>query len=246
MDAYSAYTQYKPLLMKLCRRYAGRGLDFEDLLQEAYIATDRAVKGYDGDKAGFITCLFTICQRHLLRVIEDAGANIRIPNHRHAQIRAYKRFVGWYIQTSGEEPPIRRTAAALGLSERVILEIRAAMQRLHPVSLSEPIDDESGLTVQDTIADEAVGVHEQTEAADCGARLLPIIKATLSPSELEAFATTGRIGYKTAHKLQRNDDIRRTYREYYAFRHVGVSEFNRTWTSSVEHEVLRRDFASKH
>lgn len=89
--------KYTPLLWKFVLRIKARGLDRDDLFQEAVVVFYEAIRTYDARRARFITFLYIIVPHKLQRAAAAAGV-IRTPAYLgdNRQRQRYKRFMAMY------------------------------------------------------------------------------------------------------------------------------------------------------
>lgn len=67
------------LVMFIAKKYLGKGLDLEDLLQEGYIGLLTAAKSYNKKKSKFSTYAYLMIRSAIIKAIKDTGSLIRIP-----------------------------------------------------------------------------------------------------------------------------------------------------------------------
>ncbi len=80
------------LVVKMAKRYTGRGLDYQDLIQEGNIGLITAVDKYDVSLGYKFSTYATWWIRQAMdRAIYDKGKNIRVPVHLNEQVSRLKR-----------------------------------------------------------------------------------------------------------------------------------------------------------
>lgn len=77
---------YEGLIVSIVRKYLGRGIDFEDLLQAGKLGLLHASEKFDPSKAKFSTYSTAWIKQHCLRTIENNARNVRLPNHVHQNL----------------------------------------------------------------------------------------------------------------------------------------------------------------
>lgn len=117
------YDQLKPFIYKTARKYK-QDDEFEDLMQEGFLALYDAVEGYDPDagKSFFGYAVFHI-QGKIRRYVEEKGSCLRLPNNRREAIWKYKRFCSEFSREYGREPKAEETAGFLSLTLEQVNEI---------------------------------------------------------------------------------------------------------------------------
>lgn len=138
------------LVHALARRYHGRGVPFDDLVQEGTLGLARAVEKFDHHRGlKFSTYAVWWIRRSLLDATRDART-IRIPPGASDRLAAIHRAE----QELGRDAPGPASAEAIaqrtGLSVRRVRALRAAASVT--ASLDEPVG-EDGATLSELIAD---------------------------------------------------------------------------------------------
>ncbi|MBQ8814116.1 MAG: sigma-70 family RNA polymerase sigma factor [Lachnospiraceae bacterium] len=157
------YEQMKGFIFHHAKNYQGYA-EYADLLQEGFLALYDAVAGYDPEKGSFSTYAGWWIKNRLRRYVFGDNAAIRVPEHMHARIMEYKRFVENFSQKHDREPSDQEAMRALDLSGRQLEEIKRACCLITISSLDRPIleDGNKAISLLDSIADE----HNNIEAAE--------------------------------------------------------------------------------
>jgi len=157
------YEQMKGFIFHHAKSYQGYA-EYADLLQEGFLALYDAVAGYDPEKGSFSTYAGWWIKQRLRRYVFGDNAAIRVPEHMHARIMEYKRFVEDFSQKHDREPSDQEAMKALDLYDRQLEEIKRACCLVSVSSLDKPIleGDSKDISLLDSIADE----HNNIEAAE--------------------------------------------------------------------------------
>ncbi len=150
------------LVVRIARRYLGRGLELEDLVQEGNIGLLHAVQKFEWRRGyRFATYATWWIRQAIARALGHTGRPIRLPRGVSAAL----------ARTSGPTEAGSRLAAA-----------RLAAQAL--VSLDEEFGEEEEQTLHDVVAARASGTPEQAAVGRLAtAELRRLVEAALTPRE---------------------------------------------------------------
>lgn len=148
------WKQNQGLIAQAVNRY--RGLyERDDLMQEAYLGLDNAVRTYDPEAgASFSTYLVTILRRWIYRANAEKGQAVRLPEGLYRQIARVNAFRQRILAQTGKEPDISCITAHTGLTEAQITAIDKASAAKSIASLDSPVGgEEDEISLGDAIAD---------------------------------------------------------------------------------------------
>lgn len=261
------WEQNRGFIGKIAFAYRGYE-DLEDLKQQGYIGLCQAVESYRPEEnVLFISYAAFWIRQSMERYIENCGGVVRIPSHEKQRQRKYKKLINSFEAQTGRKPTDWEVCYCMNISRKVLEELKKNACMGQVGSLDSYVGEDGDMTVGDLVPgdmDVESSVLDEIEEEELKQVLWPMVDELpgFQPQvirfryqERKTLKAAGEaIGVNKERVRQIENTALRELRKRgcrvlaaflpeaaaaMAYRHNGVSEFNRTWTSSTELAALK-------
>ena len=158
------------LVRAMARRYAGRGEQYEDLVQIGTIGLIKAIDRFDAERGVELqSYAFPMIVGEIKRHFRDRSWAVHVPRRLKELNLQLVSLMDHLSSNLGRSPTIAELAQAAGVETEEVVEALEAGQAYTALSLSVPIGDDSDSELGDTLADPEA-VYEVADDRDLIAR----------------------------------------------------------------------------
>ena len=258
------WQQNSGFIGSIAQKYVGYE-DEEDLKQQGYIGLCCAVDGYNPEeKVPFINYAAFWIKQSMMRYIENSGGIIRIPVAERQKLRKYNKLKHEFVIETGREPTDNEICRYMSISRKQLQDMKRSSIMANVGSLDCYLAEDDDTTVGDLVAsnDDVEGsVLNKVEQKQLRDTIWPIVDSLpeRQPKVIRAIYQEGKtlkatgdeigvsieqtrkIKQKAINMLRKPERREKLiiFKPNTTYRHVGISEFKTTWTSSTESAALK-------
>ena len=143
------------LVVSIAKRYFGRGLSLQDLIEEGNIGLIRAVDRFRGSKGcKFSTYATYWIRQSVERAIINQSMVVRLPIHVSHDMSRMVRVTGELWRKLKREPTVSELSAGMGVSGRYLKKLSMVSRKTF--SIDATLGDNTGETLLDRLEDESL------------------------------------------------------------------------------------------
>ena len=158
--------QYLPLSRAVARKFAGRGVELEDLEQVAAMALLKALERFEPDRGyRFVTYAVPTITGDLRNYLRDRGGLMRMPRDSRQRLYQLSREQEAFEREHLRAPNAEELAARMHITPEELLTLLTLRSQSGYVSLDTPVGEEGDTVLQDMIGSSEDG-YERMERSE--------------------------------------------------------------------------------
>jgi RNA polymerase sigma-B factor len=147
--------RHRDLAEMIARRYRGKGIDDDDLIQVANMALLKSIQRYDSSLGALRAYAAATISGELKRMLRDRGWSVRVPRSLQEMSLAVGRIADQMTQALNRSPEPDEIAEYMDLTEDEVRKALEARQAYQSSSMDTP-SDETGRSILDRLEEEDI------------------------------------------------------------------------------------------
>ena len=157
---------YLPLARAVARKFAGRGVELEDLEQVAAIALMKAIDRFEPDRGfRFVTYAVPTITGELRNHLRDRGGMMRMPRDLRQRLYQLSQVQEAFEHEYLRAPTAAELAQRMGITPEEVLTILSMRTQNDYVSLDTPVGEDGDTRLEDMLGSSDSG-YERLESRD--------------------------------------------------------------------------------
>ena len=142
----------------IAKKFSGRGIEYEDLLQTASLALVHAIERFDPTRGiKFNSFATPSLIGEIKNYFRDTSRIIRVPRANGALLKKMNEAISEYASRNGETPPTSYLAQTLGVKEEKILELLEMKRAGNVLSLDAAYSEDNDADMLESVGSDDGG-----------------------------------------------------------------------------------------
>ena len=147
------------LVHACCKRFAGKGIEYEELFAAGSLGLAKAINNFDESRNfQFSTYAFPVIMGEIKRLFRDGGA-VKVSRTLKELAMSISRVTGEFRQKNGQEPTVSQIAKILGESEEKVVDAFNCAKL--PLSLTADYDEDGNPQIDVPVDDIQYEISER-------------------------------------------------------------------------------------
>lgn len=147
------------LVHACCKRFAGKGIEYEELFAAGSLGLAKAINNFDESRNfQFSTYAFPVIMGEIKRLFRDGGA-VKVSRTLKELAMNIGRVTGEFRQKNGQEPTVSQIAKILGVSEEKVVDALNCAKL--PLSLTADYDEDGNPQIDVPVDDIQYEISER-------------------------------------------------------------------------------------